>query len=114
MTTTSGQMDPSERERRRAQEEHARWLGRRGVRLDGDEDGEELVNLREAIEQFEAVVEEQGGDLMVDEPVHLGQSPSQPDNHAFALPTRSDDESIEAYTERVIAAAEAAEQGPAE
>lgn len=114
MTNPGGQMDSSERDRRHASEEHARWLGRRGVRLDGDEDGEALVTLREAIEQFEAMVEEHGGDLMVDEPVHTGQSPRQPDNSAFALPTRADDESIDAYTERVIAATEAAEQGPAE
>lgn len=112
MTNPGGQVDAAERDRRHAMEEHARWLGRRGVRLNGDENDQALVDLREAIEQFEAVVEEQGGDLMVDEPVHLGQSPSQPDHHAFALPTRRDDESIAAYTERVIAATEAAEQGP--
>lgn len=112
MTQLGGQAESSDADRRRASEENAAWLDRRGVRLFGDESGEALVTLREAIERFEMVVEQHGGDLMVDEPVRTGQSPQRPDNPRFALPTRGDDESIGAYTERVDAAAETADEGP--
>ena len=112
MTQLGRRAEPSDADRRRADEENAAWLGRRGVRLFGDESGEGLVTLREAIEQFETIVEQHGGDLMVDEPVRTGQSPQKPDNALFALPTRGDDESLGVYTERVEAATDAASQGP--
>jgi hypothetical protein len=112
MTQLGRQTESSDAEGRRADEENVAWLGRRGVRLFGDESGEALVTLREAIEQFELVVEQHGGDLMVDEPVRTGQSPQKPDNELFALPTRGDDESLDAYTERVEVATDAASQGP--
>jgi hypothetical protein len=112
MTQFGGQAESSDADRRRADEENASWLGRRGVRLFGNEDGIALVTLREAIERFEVTVQRHGGDLMVDEPVRTGQSPKKPDNALFALPTRGDDETIGAYTERVEAAADAAAQGP--
>ena len=46
------------------------------------------------------------------EPVNVGEKPEKPDNRLFALPTRGDDESLGAYTARVNAAADAANQGP--
>lgn len=112
MTTPGGRAEPSGADLRRASEENAAWLRRRGVPLLDNEDGEALVTLREAIERFESVVERHGGDLMVDEPVKIGTKPQKPDNRAFALPTRGDDESLNAYTARVNAAADAATQGP--
>jgi hypothetical protein len=49
---------------------------------------------------------------MVDEPVRVGEKPEKPDSRLFALPTRGDDESLGAYTARVNASADAANQGP--
>ena len=112
MTPLGGRAEPSGADQRRASEENAAWLGRRGVPLFDNEGGEALVTLRDAIERFEAVVELHGGDLMVDEPVNIGEKPEKPDSRLFALPTRGDDESLAAYTTRVNAAADAANQGP--
>jgi len=112
MTAFGGRAEPSDADQRRASDENAAWLRRRGVPLFDNEDGEALVTLRDAIERFESVVELHGGDLMVDEPVKVGEEPERPDNRLFALPTRGDDESLSAYTARVNAAADAANQGP--
>jgi hypothetical protein len=112
MTPLDERSGPSRADQRRASEENAAWLRRRGVPLLESEGGEALVTLRDAIERFEAVVELHGGDLMVDEPVRVGRKPEKPDNKLFALPTRGDDESLSAYTARVNAAADAANQGP--
>jgi hypothetical protein len=112
MTPPEGRAEPSGADLRRAAEENAAWLARRGVPLFDNEGGEALVTLRDAIERFESVVELHGGDLMVDEPVNVGEKPEKPDNRLFALPTRGDDESLAAYTARVNAAADAANQGP--
>ena len=112
MTPFDERAEPSRDDQRRASEENAAWLRRRGVPLFGNEGGEALVTLRDAIERFEAVVELHGGDLMVDEPVKVGEKPEKPDSQLFALPTRGDDESLNAYTARVNSAAVAATQGP--
>jgi hypothetical protein len=112
MTPLDGRAEPSGDDQRRASEENAAWLRRRGVPLFDNEGGEALVTLRDAIERFEAVVELHGGDLMVDEPVRVGEKPEKPDSRLFALPTRGDDESLGAYTARVNASADAANQGP--
>jgi hypothetical protein len=112
MTPLDGRAEPSSADRHRASEENAAWLRRRGVPLLDNEGGEALVTLRDAIERFESVVELHGGDLMVDEPVRVGTKPENPDNRVFALPTRGADESLSAYTARVNAAGDAANQGP--
>jgi hypothetical protein len=112
MTPFGGQAEPSGTDLRRASDENAEWLRSRGVPLLDNESGEALVTLRDAIERFESVVELHGGDLMVDEPVKVGERPERPDSRLFALPTRGDDESLGAYTARVNAAADAANQGP--
>ena len=70
-------------------------LSRLGIDLDGSERPEVLAALAEAVERFEAAVVAAGGDLMVDEPPR-GKT-AQPDRHAFALPHRAADESIEMY-----------------
>lgn len=107
---------PAERgdeEFRRAVEETAVRLRRRGVHLNGHETGAELTEALEAVERFESAVELGGGDLMVDEPVGSG-SPIAPDNKAFVLPQRHDRESIAAFIGRVaVATARAKEQGDA-
>jgi hypothetical protein len=86
-------------ERSASEAEVADRLRRRGVALDGREADEALVTLLEAVEAFERVVEQRGGDLMVDEPVD--REVSQPDNQAFVLPRRQAHETIDAFTARV-------------
>ena len=93
-------IDAGEAERRRAEEEISSRLRDRGVRLTGRETGDELVNLLDAVERFEAAVEIGGGDLMMDEPV-VSESPIAPDDAAFVLPRRNDGESVAEFIGRV-------------
>jgi hypothetical protein len=99
--------DENAEARRRVAGEMAARLARTGVRLTGDETGEELVRTLEAVERFERAVQLAGGDLMVDEPIH-GRSPNAPDNRAFVLPTRRADESPDTFAARVDDAARSA------
>ena len=87
-------------ERRHAEDEIASRLRDRGVRLTGRESGAELADLLDAVERFETVVENHGGDLMVDEPVRAA-SPIAPDNEAFVLPRRLDGESVTEFIGRI-------------
>src|SRR5436305_5236416 len=64
----SGGADPASRDLARVRDEIADRLRHRGVSLSRTETPEELTNLLDAIENFEEVVEANGGDLMVDEP----------------------------------------------
>lgn len=100
-------MDSGEAERRRVAEEMAARLRRTGVRLTGRETGEELAQVTEAVERFEATVIRNGGDLMVDQPI-ANAAPTAPDNAAFVLPRRLDDESVSAYLSRIDEATTAA------
>lgn len=93
--------DPEDVERRRVADEISTRLRSRGVHLTGHESSDELARLLEAVEQFEAAVEHSGGDLMVDEPVR-GDTPTEPDNRAFVLPRRRDDESVTRYIDRIV------------
>lgn len=70
---------------------------------DADEPGE-LARLLDAVEAFEKAVQRCGGDLMVDEPNH-GRV-LRPDHPRFVIPSRTDDEGIDAYRVRIIAAAD--------
>ena len=87
-------------ELRHAEDEIATRLRDRGVRLNGREGGAELVDLLDAVERFEAAVENSGGDLMVDEPVRAGR-PIAPDDEAFVLPRRHDGESVTEFIGRI-------------
>lgn len=81
----------------------------RGVHLTGHESDEQLVRLLEAVERFEKVVQDRGGDLMVDEPI--GDRPArEPDDQRFVLPLRHDNESVDTFLTRIVLAAERAEQ----
>src|SRR3954469_23090401 len=71
-------------------------LHSRRIEVSERENPSDLVNLLNAVEQFEATVEACGGDLMVDD---IGTS--GPDDKRFVLPRRGDDESIRGYTARV-------------
>jgi hypothetical protein len=109
VTQPRAQDDRADDDRRRVADETGARLRQRGVRLGGDETQDELARLLDAVEGFEAVVMRKGGDLMVDEPVS-GRPPSAPDNPAFALPTRRDDESVAAYLDRLEEATDRARQ----
>ena len=79
-----------------AVDEVSAWLRDRQVTLHGEESSEELVSLREAVERFEQAVEARGGDLFID-----SGDASEPDDPAFVLPRRGDDESVNAFIARV-------------
>ncbi|MCU0648914.1 MAG: hypothetical protein MUF00_13010 [Gemmatimonadaceae bacterium] len=76
-------------------------LERAGVSLHGNESGDDLADLLDAVEQFEAAVEGAGGDLMVDEPTRGHRRAVQPDNAAFTLPDRAERESAREYLARI-------------
>ncbi|HEX6535022.1 MAG TPA: hypothetical protein VF041_10510 [Gemmatimonadaceae bacterium] len=97
-------------ELRRVSAEVADRLAARGVPLSGREGPEELVELEDAIEEFEAAVEDRGGDLMVDE-APRGRTP-QPDDPHFALPRRGEHESVRDYLARLERATDAVRQHP--
>ena len=97
-------LDPHRQEERSAaMAEVSARLRDRGVRLTGKESSEELVRLLEAVERFERVVEQRGGDLMVDEGPH-GTS-REPDDVRFVLPKRGGEEQVEEYVVRIDEAA---------
>jgi len=102
---------PYEQEQRdlnpnRADEErHARLeaeyrLRERGILVTPADPDEEVADLLEAIERFEAAVESKGGDLFVN---RIGSS--EPENPAFVPPERQPDESAGDYRRRIDAAA---------
>src|SRR5205809_7433310 len=68
----------------------------RGIAVTGAEDPEDLVDLLSAVERFEAAVEAQGGDLMVDD-----LKSAQPDDRHFVLPRRESGEAVRAYIVRI-------------
>jgi len=86
-------------ERAAATMETAARLASRGIRVTGQEDSEDLVDLLTAVEQFEEMVEAHGGDLMVDD-----LKSSQPDDPHFVVPEREPGESLRGYLERIEAA----------
>ncbi len=93
-------IDPHRFEQRAAAvAEVAGRLRDRGVVVTGGEKAEDLVDLLEAVQQFEAVVEAHGGDLMVDD-----LKGSQPDDPHFVLPRRGFAEATRAYVGRIHAA----------
>ena len=83
----------------RVSQEIAGRLAATGVRLAGDETPEQLVQIQEAVERFETVVQARGGDLMVDETPRGGSS--EPDDPHFALPSRPDHETVAQYLVRL-------------
>lgn len=104
-------VDAREEEFQHAKDEIAFRLRDRGVRLTGNETGDDLTGLLDAVERFEAAVERSGGDLMVDEPID-GRSPIAPDNEAFVLPRRGGSESIPDFIGRIaVATSRAKAQG---
>ena len=94
----------------RVSQEIAGRLAAAGVRLAGDETPDQLVQLQEAVERFETVVQARGGDLMVDETPRGGSS--EPDDPHFALPSRPDHETVAQYLVRLSRATDEVRRHP--
>ena len=93
----------------RVSQEIASRLRGRGIAVHDSDSPDDLVRLLEEVEKFEQIVQDAGGDLMVDEPPRHGAP--QPDDSRFLLPQRSDDESLSNYLRRLATATQAARTG---
>ena len=89
-------------EQRSARKEVIDRLRARGIAVSPNDADDELADLLDAVERFEAVVESQGGDLFVN---RIGSA--QPQDSAFIPPIRERDENASTYRLRVLAAANA-------
>jgi hypothetical protein len=89
-------------EERHARQEAEYRLSERGIRVEPTDSDEEVADLVDAIERFEAAVESKGGDLFVN---RIG-SP-EPEDPAFVPPQRREGESAADYRRRIEAAADA-------
>jgi len=90
-------IDPDRAEQQRAAVvEVVDRLRRRGIAASESESPDALTDLLSAVERFETVVEQRGGDLMVDD-----LQSSRPDDQHFVLPRRQAGEAIRAYIVRV-------------
>lgn len=87
-------------EERHARQETEYRLNERGIRVTPADPDEDVADLLEAIERFEAAVEARGGDLFVD---RIGSS--EPEDSAFVPPERQPGESVGDYRRRIEAAA---------
>ena len=96
------ELDPHRREEQQAAAaEVAARLRGRGIAVTGTERPEDLADLLEEVERFEAAVEAHGGDLMVDDLKSV-----QPDDQHFVLPRRRSGESVRAFMGRITEATE--------
>jgi len=87
---------------RRVSAELSGRLSRLGIHVSGAERPEELLDMLEAVDRFEAAVQSRGGDLMMDEGPR-GHT-TEPDDRHFALPVRREHESVARYVERLARA----------
>jgi hypothetical protein len=107
----TGSNDPRERDDvGRVSRDYADRLTTLGIRLTGTERPQELLDMLEAVDRFEAAVESHGGDLMMDEGPR-GRT-TEPDDPHFALPVRAEHESVAAYLERLARATDAVRRHP--
>lgn len=86
----------------RVSQEIASRLRARGIEINDADTPDHIVQVLEAVEEFESTVEAHGGDLMVDEPPTTRNA--QPDDPDYLLPTRAADESVQNYIKRLNAA----------
>ena len=101
MAKTNDETEALTDEQQRVAEQVADRLRKRGVTVHPKDAAEDIATLLEAVESFEAAVEKNGGDLMVDEPP-AGHT-AEPDNPAFVLPERNNGESALAFASRIEA-----------
>ena len=95
---------------RRVSRDYADRLTTLGIRLTGTERPEELLDMVEAVDRFESAVESHGGDLMMDE--GPGGRTAEPDDPHFALPIRTEHESVAGYLDRLARATDAVRRHP--
>jgi hypothetical protein len=88
-------------EERHARQEAEYRLSERGIRIEPTDSDEEVADLLDAIERFEAAVESKGGDLFVN---RIGSS--EPEDPAFVPPQRREGEAAADYRRRIEAAAD--------
>ena len=88
-------------EERHARQEVEYRLSERGITVERSDSDEEVADLLDAIERFEAAVEAKGGDLFVN---RIG-SP-EPEDPAFVPPARGEREPAPEYRRRIEAAME--------
>jgi hypothetical protein len=103
MSTPTPRRDDNERAS--VVKELASKLHARGVELTGRETSDEVGDLLDAVEGWEAAVEQAGGDLYVDE------GGDQPDNPDFVIPKRHAGESVGDYILRIERGADAIRHG---
>jgi hypothetical protein len=89
------------RDEARAAETLRGQLVQRGVRLFGNESPEELGDIGDEVDLFDAARAALGVDSMRNAP-----DSAQPEDPRLVLPERRDDESVARYTARINAAAE--------
>lgn len=100
--TTPDQNDPRAKdELRRATIHSADILRKRGILLTGKEMPGELADLQSAVERFEKVVRDLGGDSFTDSPLS-----SDPDDPELVIPERREGEAVTAYIQRIDNAAQ--------
>jgi hypothetical protein len=89
-------------EERHARQEAEYRLSERGIKVEPTDSDEEVADLLDAIERFEAGVEAKGGDLFVN---RIG-SP-EPEDPGFVPPQRREGESATDYRRRIDAGTDA-------
>ena len=99
MTTPAD--DPGARDEVERAAAHSRdILQQRGILLTGNEMPGELADLQSAVERFEKVVRDLGGDSFTDSPLS-----SDPDDPELVIPERREGEEVTAYVRRIDDAA---------
>ena len=90
-------LDPHRKEeQRKAREEGEARLADRGIEVRPDDADDDVADVQDTIERFEAEVQRLGGDLMVN---HL--TSSRPEDPAFVPPARQPGESVAMYLRRL-------------
>jgi hypothetical protein len=89
-------------EERHARQEAEYRLSERGVEVDPADTDEEVADVLDAIERFEAAVEAKGGDLFVN---RIGSA--EPEDPTFVPPARRPSEPATDYRRRIEAARDA-------
>ena len=93
--------DPgAQEELRRATMHSVDTLRQKGILLTGNEMPGELADLQSAVERFEKVVRDLGGDSFTDSPLS-----SDPDDPELVVPERRAGEAVTAYIQRIDNAA---------
>jgi len=99
---TTNENSSADAELARVTQELSGRLRALGVEVLSADSPEDVVQIMEGVEGFEAAVVSRGGDLMMDEPP-AGRA-GQPDDRHFGLPARHAGEGAKAYLARLAEA----------